>query len=499
LTPPAAEIVEILKVMTESLPIKLLSPLGPELTKLLQKKDEPSATKEKADGQKKRRIITIMQAIERTPSLASASKIAPIASVEATAKADTSAEAVAGVEAVNLESTLSGIDKLLLDMATEETAAAAEKVMAAAPDKGKKIANAATEGKDFDLRNLVGQELSEAEKELQEYGISCGYQPGAMLFGGIDEGALGCIRDRAGAKIINTLSKSVGFPKLEVDISGYQPQHIVGSLFYSNFKVKFLLLGFFYFCDETKFSDANLFLQSMLLSKALRMQQDLEDNKNEIIIEGLENKIKDYKASLEKKDFLLQATEGSLAKIQAENVRLSEELLQRRATLKEKSKNFDQEKKDLQAKYEAEADKNTKLQKSLEDLQDTCLNFGSRCVQQLKKFFRSVEASSEDITSSAEDIPNTFEHIENEVDALDEVIAGHGDFCALLASRGTATAFLKVGCTHAKTVNRPTFSLSPTDMIDIPSEARSIGNRFITQIWAKGGRELAGERSPKFA
>jgi hypothetical protein len=51
-TPPAAEIAEILKVMTGSLPIKLLSPLGPELTKLVQKKDEPSATKKKADGQK---------------------------------------------------------------------------------------------------------------------------------------------------------------------------------------------------------------------------------------------------------------------------------------------------------------------------------------------------------------------------------------------------------------------------------------------------------------
>jgi hypothetical protein len=43
----------------------------------------------------------------------------------------------------------------------------------------------------------------------------------------------------------------------------------------------------------------------MLLSKALRMQQDLEDKKNEIIIEGLEKKIKDLEASLEKKDFLL--------------------------------------------------------------------------------------------------------------------------------------------------------------------------------------------------
>jgi hypothetical protein len=142
---------------------------------------------------------------------------------------------------------LSGIDKLILDMAAEETAAAAEKVMAAVPDKGKKIADAASEKRDFDLRNLVNQELSEAEKmELQEYGISYGYQPGAMLFGGIEEGALGCIRDRAGAKIIGTLLKSIGFPKLEVDLSGYRRQHIVGSLFYSNFKVKFYCLDFCY-------------------------------------------------------------------------------------------------------------------------------------------------------------------------------------------------------------------------------------------------------------
>jgi hypothetical protein len=246
---------------------------------------------------------------------------------------------------------LSGIDKLLLDMVAEEAAAASEKIMAEVPDKGKKIADAALEEKDFDLRNLVAQELFEAKKkELQEYGISCGYQPGAMLFGGIDEGALGCIRDCAGAKIINTLAKSVGFSKLEADISGYRRQHIVGSLFYSNFKVKILLLGFFYFCDEAKFSDEGLFLQSMLLNKALRMQQDLEDKKNEIIIEGLENKIKDYEASLEKKDLLLQAMEGSLAEIQAENAKLSKELLQ-------KSESFEQEKNNLQAKYEAEADK----------------------------------------------------------------------------------------------------------------------------------------------
>jgi hypothetical protein len=126
----------------------------------------------------------------------------------------------------------------------------------------------------------VGQELSKAEKkELQEYGISYGYQPGAMLFGGIDEGALGCIRDRAGAKTIDALSKSVGFPKLEDDISGYRQQYIVDSLFYSNFKVKFFCLDFCYLCDESKFSDVSLFSQSMLLSKALKCNKTLKTRK----------------------------------------------------------------------------------------------------------------------------------------------------------------------------------------------------------------------------
>jgi HPt (histidine-containing phosphotransfer) domain-containing protein len=235
----------------------------------------------------------------------------------------------------------------------------------------------------------------------------------------------------------------------------------------------------------------------MLLSKALRMQQDFEDKKNEIIIEGLENKIKDFEASLMKKDFLLQATEGSLTELQDENTMLNEELLKARTTLKEKSKRFEEERKELQAKSEAKAEKNTKLRESLKDLQNKCSEFATRCVHRLKGIFSSVGASSEEIAPSAEDMPKAFKHIENEVDALDEVITGHGDFCALLASRGTTAAFLKARCAHAKIVNKPNFSLSPSDLINIPSEARSIGNRLITQIWDKGRRELAGDEARK--
>jgi chromosome segregation ATPase len=184
----------------------------------------------------------------------------------------------------------------------------------------------------------------------------------------------------------------------------------------------------------------------------LRMQQDLEDKKNEVIIEGLENKIKDHKAALEKKDFVLQMMEGSLAEAQTEIARLNSELSL-------KSKSFEQEKKDFKTKLEAEVEKSSNLQKSLKDLQEKCLGFDTRCIQRLKQVFNSVGASSEKFKPSVEDLPGTFGHIESEVDALNEVIARHDDFCARLASQGTTVAFMKSGCTHGNIVNRPNFIL----------------------------------------
>jgi hypothetical protein len=131
----------------------------------------------------------------------------------------------------------------------------------------------------------------------------------------------------------------------------------------------------------------------------------------------------------------------------------------------------------------------------LASLQDKCLEFTNKCIQRLRKIFHSVGASSEKFIPSAEDLPKTFEHIEGEMDELDEVIAGHGDFCAWVASRGTAAAFLKASCDHGKIVNRPNFTLSPSILDDIPDLARSISNRFVKMIWTKGGREKAGDEA----
>jgi hypothetical protein len=125
-TPSAIEVEEILKVMTESLPVKL-SPLGPQLTKLFQKEKEPAKTK-KAAKPKKQRIITVTEVIEGTPPGASAPKAPAVESTTATEAAPseaTNAEATRA-EDIHLESMVADIDKILLNMAAEEAAAATE-------------------------------------------------------------------------------------------------------------------------------------------------------------------------------------------------------------------------------------------------------------------------------------------------------------------------------------------------------------------------------------
>jgi hypothetical protein len=259
-TPSAAEVEEILKVMTEPLPVKL-SPLAPELTKFFQKDKEASAAESPALP-KKRRIIQIADVIHQTPPPATVSKIVFAETAEAegaaaeasrveTAEAETGEAEAAGAEAgttegSNLETTLEVIDNILLKMAEEEAAVAAVNT---ATEKGKEQIDDILEEENFNFQDLLGQELTGAEKEeLKKYAISCGYKPGATLFGGVNEGKLRCLRNRTEAKVVRTLSKSVGLPKLEADLCRYQRHHIAGSLLYANFKVtNFIIIILFIF------------------------------------------------------------------------------------------------------------------------------------------------------------------------------------------------------------------------------------------------------------
>jgi predicted RNase H-like nuclease (RuvC/YqgF family) len=225
------------------------------------------------------------------------------------------------------------------------------------------------------------------------------------------------------------------------------------------------------------------------------MQQDDEDRKNEFVIEGLGKRINELETSLKEKDSLLHSGGGSLVEVQSQNEKLSKELEEARKLLERNSDRFNHESETLNARIKAEVQKNHKLKKTIKTLRNKCFSFATQCIARLKGIFSSVGAASEVVNLSVEDILGALGCVEKEVDVLDEVITSHGDLCALVASRGTAAAFIKDGCNHIRAVNRPNFSLSPSDLVDILVEARSIGNRFITQIWAKGGQEMVGDEA----
>jgi hypothetical protein len=239
LTPSAAEVEEILKVMTESLPVKL-SPLAPELTKFFQKDKKTSAAESPAKP-KKRRIIQVTDVIHQTPPPTTVSKIAFAETAEAegaaaeatgvkATEAETGEAEATGTEAgtteeSNLETTLEVIDNILLKMAEEEDVMAAVNT---ATEEGKEQIGEISEEGDFNFQDLLGQELTNAEKEeLKKHAISCGYKSGAMLFGGVNEGKLKCHRNRTDAKIVRTL-KSIGLPKIEANLCRYQRHHVAG-------------------------------------------------------------------------------------------------------------------------------------------------------------------------------------------------------------------------------------------------------------------------------
>jgi DNA repair exonuclease SbcCD ATPase subunit len=76
---------------------------------------------------------------------------------------------------------------------------------------------------------------------------------------------------------------------------------------------------------------------------------------------------------------LLQTTEGSLAEVQSQNAKLSEELAEARKFLDESSQRFNRETKELEAKVKAETKRNSKLHEAFENLRNKCADFAKYC------------------------------------------------------------------------------------------------------------------------
>jgi hypothetical protein len=51
----------------------------------------------------------------------------------------------------------------------------------------------------------------------------------------------------------------------------------------------------------------------------------------------------------------------------------------------------------------------------------------------------------------------------------------------------------KVGYDHAKAVAQPEFAFSANDIKNPSADATTLGGKFYSEVWLKGGREIADE------
>ena len=58
---------------------------------------------------------------------------------------------------------------------------------------------------------------------------------------------------------------------------------------------------------------------------------------------------------------------------------------------------------------------------------------------------------------------------------------------------GATLILEKAGCEHAKAVVQPEFVFLADDIKNPSVEASALGGRFYSEVWMKGGREIADE------
>jgi hypothetical protein len=135
-------------------------------------------------------------------------------------------------------------------------------------------------------------------------------------------------------------------------------------------------------------------------------------------------------------------------------------------------------------------------QKNVDELhaaKENCYEISMECARNLKNNFSKVGAYSSEQKFIPGNPDEVIQWINGEVKAFEEVLSDRGDFCAFAGARGATSILEKVGCDHAKAVAQPDFDFSADDIKNHSVEATTLGGKFYSEIWLKGGREIVDE------
>jgi hypothetical protein len=140
------------------------------------------------------------------------------------------------------------------------------------------------------------------------------------------------------------------------------------------------------------------------------------------------------------------------------------------------------------------------LEKTVAELRaskERCFEKSVECVKKIKTSFANVGAYSNEDNFIRGDPEGVIEWIYGEAEAFEEILSDRGDVCAFFGARGVSAILEKVGCNHVKTLAQAEAAFSMEDTKDPSAEASLLGDKFFTDIWENGGREMAHEITKK--
>jgi hypothetical protein len=136
----------------------------------------------------------------------------------------------------------------------------------------------------------------------------------------------------------------------------------------------------------------------------------------------------------------------------------------------------------------------SRAQKNVYELhaaKEKCYEISMECAKNLRDNFSKVGAYSSEQKFIRGNPDEVIQWINGEVKAFEEVLSDKGDFCAFAGARGAISILEKVGCDHAKVVAQPDFVFSADDIRNPSTKATTLGGKFYSEVWLKGGREIA--------
>jgi hypothetical protein len=119
------------------------------------------------------------------------------------------------------------------------------------------------------------------------------------------------------------------------------------------------------------------------------------------------------------------------------------------------------------------------------------------CAKKLKDSFVKVGAYSSEQKFIRDDPEGVIQWIGEEAEAFDEILSDRRYFCAFSGAQGVAAILEKAGCEHVKAVAQTESILSADNTKDPSVEASTLGDKFYSNVWMKGGREMADEAIKK--